>query len=613
GAELALGAPRGVRGDGVGNFLLTMGREEVGERAGAIFRRGIEQAARLKAISPSIVREEGFAAVAVFARENGSGGGFARDEGTGNWLAACGTWFHSEGAAVGEEARLLVRMARTGIDEVARELEGFFVIACYDARAREVAIITDLMGSRHCFVRDLGDCLAVSTSSLLLAGLAPARIDPVGGEEYLRAGVIYEDRTLFREVRKLAPATVYRLAAGRIASIRRYWSFDELEPDSAGAPAAIERLSEALTGAAARIGKVYASPVCDLTGGWDSRAVAASFLRAGVRFETTVSGPAGSPDVVIAARLAAIAAVGHRRVEPETPSSAARVKEAAALTDGEFDPVEYARIAEIHRFLAARFDASVNGSYGEAARGYWWELLWPHTGRRRPIDARSLAMTRYLTSAESPALFPAGAGLDLPAHLAGIIERCAAAPVVQPNTAQMDRAYLLARMQRWQGRIASATDQIWPCLSPFMFRSALEAALRTPPRHRRNNRLMRGVIHRLRPDLAAEPLESGAPALPLTLRSWPKSLPAPGVLVAKAVRKLAPLPATQGAAEPARLRLWREEEIAAALTPAGMRLGALIDAERLAAFLAASRSERFGFDAQWNRMLGLELALRSLA
>ncbi|MDX2029386.1 MAG: hypothetical protein SF339_01870 [Blastocatellia bacterium] len=540
--------------------------------------------------------------IALSPRESGDGDRLARN-GEGDWLAAAGTWFHADAR---DEAALLALYARSGIDAIARGLEGFFVLVIFDARAAEYSIVTDLMGSRHCFFRELDGDLAVSTSSLRLAGLAPAALDPTAVEEYLRTGVIYEERTLFREVRKLAPATIYRIVAGRIVERRPYWRFDDLETDAIEAAAAAERLAEALVAAAARIGRAFLSPVCDLTGGWDSRAIVAAFLRAGAAFEATVSGPVDGADVTIARRLAARAGISLLHLEPEPQL---RIDDAVRLTDGEADPVEYARIAEIHRRTIGRFDVSINGSYGEIARGYWWELLWPRAGERRPIDARALAAKRYLTAAESPDLYPTGAGLDLVAHLAAILGRSATA---ERNTAQMDQAYLFVRMQRWQGRIASATDRIRPCLSPFMFRSVLEAALRTPPRLRRNNRLMRDVIHRLRPDLAAEPLESGAPALPLNWRTGPRFLPAAGVAAKKAWRRFAP-PASAPPAPPARLRLWRDERIAATLAPATMLLGAVIDPARLQAFLAASRRAAFGFDAQWNRLLGLELALRSLA
>ena len=46
------------------------------------------------------------------------------------------------------------------------------------------------------------------------------------------------------------------------------------------------------------------------------------------------------------------------------------------------------------------------------------------------------------------------------------VARAGAAITQFPNTSQMDNAYLTLRMQRWQGRIASSTNQIWPALSP---------------------------------------------------------------------------------------------------------------------------------------------------
>ncbi len=520
----------------------------------------------------------------------------------GNRLSIAGTWFHDEAR---DEMGLLELCASRGIDAVVRGLAGFFVLAYFDARAGEAAIVTDLTGSCHAFVRELAGGTVVSTSSLELAGRSPAAIDSLAVEEYLRTGVIYEDRTLFREVRKLAPATIYRIAGGRIAERRRYWRMEEIAPDEIASGAAAERLAAALTDAAGRIGEAFAAPLCDLTGGWDSRAIAAAFLRAGVAFDATVSGPAESADVAIARRLAARAGVSLHHLEPDAPPRPAQIAEAVALTDGEYDPIEYARIVAIHRATVGRFDISVNGSYGELARGYWWELLGPGAGRPRPIDARSLAAKRYLPRTESPDLFPPGAGRDLPAHLAAVLERAATAPL---DTAQQDQTYLEVRMQRWQGRIASATHRIRPCLSPFLLRPVLEAALRTPPRLRRNNRLMREVIARLRPDFAAEPLESGAPALPLTLRTWPRFLPALGALAAKVGRRFAP----PAASASARLLLHRDEWTAALLDPATMRLGALLDRAGLAAFLAASRRPGFAFDAQWNRVLGLEIALRSL-
>jgi hypothetical protein len=169
-------------------------------------------------------------------------------------------------------------------------------------------------------------------------------------------------------------------------------------------------------------------------------------------------------------------------------------------------------------------------------------------------------------------------------------------------------------MQRWQGRIASATDQIWPCLSPFMFRSALEVALQTTARARKRSRLIRKLMVMLSPQLAAYPLEYGHPATPLTLKSLPRFTPAAWRYIGKVWdrtnlrwlnRAAAPMES-----ESDRLRLWNNEEVRETLDPANMRLSQMIDRSSLRAFLNSSRRLRFPFDQQWRRLLALEMTLR---
>jgi hypothetical protein len=460
-------------------------------------------------------------------------------------------------------------------------------------------------------VRDFGDCVAVSTSSRLLASLGEAALDPIGCEEFLRLGVIYEERTLFRDVRKLGPAAIHRFVDGRPAASHRYWRVGDLDPFALDGDRAARQLSERLCTAARRISRLYPRLVCDLTGGYDSRAVVATMRGAGLSFETTVSGPAHSPDVVIAGRLADITQKPHVHIEPDLQLTPDNLDEALRLTDGECDLVEYARIQAIHQQLAQTCDASINGSYGEVARGYWWEVLRPRTGRREPVNPRMLAEQRYAVGAGPSPLFPAG--LDLAAHLAAIIERCNRELDGAPNTAQMDNAYLMLRMQRWQGRIASSTDQLWPCLSLFLFRSVIETALQTAPRARTGNRLARQVIAKLDAALAAHPLESGAPAMPLTLFTWPKFLPAFVPLAGKAARKLARRFASVGrTSPPVRLptRLKEADVLRALLNPATMRAAALIEPAHLRAFLDLSRADPAVWERQGRRLLSLELALQ---
>jgi len=95
------------------------------------------------------------------------------------------------------------------------------------------------------------------------------------------------------------------------------------------------------------------------------------------------------------------------------------------------------------------------------------------------IDAERVARLRYLPRGFDPTIFQADQRIDLAEHLTNIVRRSNRALRKSPNTFQLDNTYISMRMHRWQGRIASSTNQIWPCLSPFMFRSILEVMLQT--------------------------------------------------------------------------------------------------------------------------------------
>ncbi len=549
---------------------------------------------------------------------NGSGAATAVDPHTESWLLAIGTWFHSEGYSVGAEPKLLSRYLEVGRIRLAQELEGFFVIVIGDSRTRETIVLTDLVGSCHCFARSLKHTIALSGSSLLLASLGDFSLDPVGCQEYLYTGIIYEERTIYREVRKLGPATIFRFANGALKSEQRYWQMTDIPPESLDGKPAVKALAETLVHAAERVGHVFEYPVCDLTGGYDSRVIVAAFKMADVQIATTVSGPTESPDVIVSGMLAQSLGLPNLHLMWQANVSFERAKKALPLTDGEYDIVEYSRVLEIHRILSERFDISINGSFGEIARGYWWELLFPGAGRYRRLDAEKIARNRYAAQRFNP-LFPAETRLDLVLHFANMIERTNMGLDKLPNTLQMDHAYLMMRMQRWQGRIASSTNQIWPCLSPFLFRSVLETVLRINTKLRRRNLLIRKMLFEFQPKLAEFPLEYGYPALPLTCRNFYRFWPVPVSLVRKILPKVVRIvirretPSTPRSDHfPERLQLWGEEEVRELLDPATMRLVCLVDSNALSEFLKSSQQKSFPFNDQWARLLSIEYTLQVL-
>lgn len=603
----------------MGNFFVTISEPGAESPACKTFRSGLRMAQRLCFPAPNRIIEADWACAASFPRENGSGTPIVIDPKTGTWLMAIGTWFHGQ-SMNGAEFALLASYLETDVETVARRLEGFFVIVIGDARTEDVVVITDIVGSCHCFVRRCEAGLALSSSSLVLGALGRTEIDPVACQEFLRTGIVYEDRTIHAQVKKLGPASVFRLHAGALGSQKPYWRITDLVPESLDDRQAAEQLWDSLVGEARRISRCFSRIACDLTGGYDSRVLAAALAGAGVSFTAVVSGPSDSPDVVVSRGLAARAVLPHRHLEPQPSQILDQFDRALWLTDGEYDLVEYARIATIHETLRRDFDISLNGSFGEVARGYWWELLFPRAGARAPLDAAQLARRRYAAQGGDSSLFVPEQRLDLAAHFTDIIERTTAGLAGLPNTMQMDYTYLVMRMQRWQGRIASSTNRIWPALSPFLARSSLDVVLRATSRSRQRSLLVRRMLAKFQPRWAEFPLEHGQPATPVTLRNVYRFAPLAQHFAAKVASKAlrtAGLHSRSHAASPTspsiRLQLWARDDVREALDPAKMVLNGFLDSRALRNFLTSSQQEQFAFDGRWQRLLTLETAFRELA
>ncbi len=601
----------------MGNFLIVLSGKESRERARGLFDAGLRSALSLKAQKPCSTLEKDGVLAASFQRQNGSGAPIAVDPESGSWLLSAGTWFHPSAVGHDKEKRLLERCAEIGCEGVTDGMEGFFVLAYGDQARDETVIVTDLVGSCHCFVRTWPGVSAIAGSSLVLSALHGCEIDPVACQEFLCTGVVYEDRTLFKEIRKLQPSSCYRFRNGELQTTRRYWYVSKLDPDSLKGPEATEAFADSLVCAGRKIGATCRKVVCDLTGGYDSRLLVAGLLKAGLSFSTVVTGRPESRDVVVSRGLAGIAGLPHLHLNPGPVDSYRQLHDALQVTDGEYDLVEYARVREVHHRLSQDFDISLNGSFGEVARGYWWELLMPHTGARRPLDTARIARLRFATGNYDTSLFPSNTRLNLASHFKEVIDRANTGLAGLPNSVQLDNVYLMMRMQRWQGKIASSTNQIWPCLSPFLFRSVLEAMLRTASHLRRRSLLARLAISELEPRFAAYPLEHGYPPVRFGLRVSHRFWPLVTLYARKSIAKLASRAgiqwphAPQAATGRSRLQLWQNGVAAEVLQGKKMICGAALDTDALDKFLARSRQPDFPYDGQWARLLSMELALRA--
>lgn len=439
------------------------------------------------------------------------------------WSIGVGTWVYSKcsGDTTAEEGLAAAVTAPTRLLAEILKIDGGFCFLTGSLHCQQVHLVTDPIGQLHAYRFELDNLTVISTSALVLAHLAGARLDPIAVREFLSTGSVFEGRSLFEKVHKIEPAAIHTFSNGRPAGRSHYWSLNDYVDAGRDAKSSLTLFAESVTDGVAGLLRRFERPAIDLTGGFDSRIILACAMKAVSRddFNTIVTGDALDPDVVAAGGIARHFNLRHQRLDSRPASTAEwwrLAQRSLPLVDGEYDLLEYAAVLNVHQQLAEQLGVSINGSGGELIRGYWWELLFPRTGNRGSFESIKLARARFATDRWAEKLLSEPGADSLDVHFAHVIERANAPLLNARNTACMDNIYLTLRMQRWQGRIASATNRIWPCVSPLLFRRSMEAAVAAPIALRRNGRMARRLLEYLNSRLARLPMAGGYPALPVT-------------------------------------------------------------------------------------------------
>ncbi len=604
----------------MGQFFFVMGqgpeaRQALCERAEGVFRKAF-------GVSPQeSVRCESLAGL-KFARLEGRATALAKTRDGHQMVLGAGTWILDDAKgpegvlkawdAGGDDDRALSRLAD--------RIDGNFALALVSPRRRECVVLTDRLGLLHVYRTEIDGCLVLSTSSLALALLSHPGWDFEGVRQFLAMGSVFGDRSLFKGIQKLGPGMIYRYHDGRLRGKTRYWRAEDLEYDGVSTERKVAEVADALQESLWTVFKAFPKPRLDLTGGLDSRALFGAAQKLGVQVCTVVNGPRAAADVRIANDIARRFDVQHVHNPPPEGGLGPRVplaERALFLTDGEYDAFEYTDVEYYQRLSGSRFDISVNGSGGEVAKGYWWELLYPHLLSRRHFDPLKLARLRFATDGWSDDLLAHTFDDTTQEQVAQIIAEANQSFANCRDTAKVDNAYLVLRMQRWQGRIASATNRLNPVISPFFFRAPLEACLTAKPSSRMHNRLSRRLIEHLDPALAAMPLSEGYPALPIRWSTVHKFGPMFREIAGKAAHRLkeraGPSAAGPAPQSPELRAFVGDEGVQSLLKEETLATRDLYRPDALCRLLQDIQQGAGVNEAHLGRFLTLELVARSLA
>ena len=369
--------------------------------------------------------------------------------------------------------------------------------------------------------------------------------DPVMVGAFLSLGYPMGAATPFRRVRAMDGGRMLRATSGRLVMAPARHQDTDTGPDgSALVGAALVDAVRPLADPAVRPAGPAGPVELSLTGGKDSRLIAAALTAAGVPFRARTHGFPSHPDVVIAGMIAERLGVEHTVTEPRPAATAdapdqgevlGRLRSAVLVSDGMLSAFE--NVGRPDPVVTAG-PVQAGGHGGELLRGGYAQAAWrtgtPDQPRRparpwRAVRGRSAArawsgmaaveLFRRLTTRRLGLLRPAAAA----AYLASLAPSAAA--LAGGPLRALDDFYLANRAGRWSAAARQAYLIRSPLLQPFFHDRVVGAARAVPLGQRMNDQLHREVLAVLGPELLDIPL-AGRPWKG-EARTPPESVPPP--------------------------------------------------------------------------------------
>jgi hypothetical protein len=320
--------------------------------------------------------------------------------------------------------------------------------------------------------------------------------DPLLACALLNPGFPLGSATPFRGVSALSRSTIIQVLSGAAS---RNGADSPPRPRGAGSAAEV---AAALVGAVTLLREAGQPVELSLTGGKDSRLVAAALVKAGVPVRGRTHGFADHPDVVLAAEVARVLGIEHEVRVPAAPGQQVdvlgRIRATVLVADGMLSAFE-----NVGRPDPAFSRAVTAGGHGgELLRGGYAETA----AGRRAAGLRAAELLRRLTTRHL-GLLRRGAAAGYVASLAPWTSALARDPL-----RALDDFYLVNRAGRWSAAARQAY-LIRECLvQPLFDERVVLAARAVPLATRTSGELSRAVLAELCPPLTEIPLAGKAPA-----------------------------------------------------------------------------------------------------
>lgn len=256
------------------------------------------------------------------------------------------------------------------------KLNGSFSLIIWNEKSQKLLIASDRYGSRPVYYTNRNGYLLFGSEvkAILQDRTFKKTVDDRSVAEFFSFGYILGNKTFFRGIELLPPASIMTYAADEI-SIEQYWDFDfnkkyEDHPEEFY----IEKLSGLISQAVERQMNGNHRIGALLSGGLDSRTIVASIHKRHYPIHTFTHGRPGCNDARFAQMIADKLGTNHHFFEFKPDDMVSQAERMVYITDGMLNVIHAQRM-QTYSEIAGYIDVVLHGWIGDATTGAFLEGL----------------------------------------------------------------------------------------------------------------------------------------------------------------------------------------------------------------------------------------------
>lgn len=280
-----------------------------------------------------------------------------------------------------------------------KKLEGSFVLVIYDLKSGHIIVANDRHGQRHLYFTKIGGRYIFSSEvkAILKDKTFKKEIDHEAVADFFAFGRLLGYKTFFTGIKELPPASMLVLDKGNISE-RKYWDFRfEGASSIEGYKYYVSKLANLFKKAAKKRSEGKYRLGVFLSGGLDSRTVAAAVRNQVQSLSTFTYGLKGGDEANIAQRIAKSLGTNHHFVELRKDYLAEYAERATYLTDGML-PCSHIWLISLLSTVRKNVDVIFHGTSLDILLGTWLSRV---SFRHSLENVSSIFLEREISKADS--------------------------------------------------------------------------------------------------------------------------------------------------------------------------------------------------------------------